>query len=224
MKHRFPDRHRRCRWCWRPHMGRTHTAAGRLRISKSQAKSSSKRIRCSIYTLTTGSLAEEGAKQITDEQYSEHRKHFLYGCCTLLQYPTYRDATSCHHMATVILHQPMKCTCMSCHNQLAVRVQLDVINRNSLQAGTKINLISSPSSSSGRSFKGFPWYLVQRNSLGHRDLNLWPLTTKMWSVHCWVQVDIWVKSEGIPVRQSWRIYVLEVTLTFLSECFMCVLQ
>lgn len=55
----------------RPHNCRNSTAADRPSISKSQPKSSSKRIRSSIYTLTTGSFPEQGAKQITDKRYSE---------------------------------------------------------------------------------------------------------------------------------------------------------
>lgn len=49
-----------------PHNCRNRTAADRLSISKSQLKSSSKRIRSSIYTLAAGSFPEMGAKQITD--------------------------------------------------------------------------------------------------------------------------------------------------------------
>lgn len=41
--------------------------ADRPSISKSQPKSSFKRIRSSIYTLAAGSFPEHGAKQITDE-------------------------------------------------------------------------------------------------------------------------------------------------------------
>lgn len=51
------------------------TAADRPPSSKSQPKSSSKRIRSSIYTLTTGSFPEQGAKQINDKRYSELTTH-----------------------------------------------------------------------------------------------------------------------------------------------------
>lgn len=51
------------------------TAADRPPSSKSQPKSSSKRIRSSIYTPTTGSFPEQGAKQINDKRYSELTTH-----------------------------------------------------------------------------------------------------------------------------------------------------
>lgn len=58
----------------RPHRRRTSTAstaAHRPSESKSKLKSSSKRITSSKYTLTTGSFPEQGAKQITDNRYTE---------------------------------------------------------------------------------------------------------------------------------------------------------
>lgn len=56
----------------RPHECTNRTTADELSISKSEPKSSSKRIRSSKYKLTTGSFPEQPDKPISDKRYSEH--------------------------------------------------------------------------------------------------------------------------------------------------------